>query len=101
MTKNGYISNRLKLQRGKHLRFKRSSIQNKYLTILFFSQHYTHLDTYPNFPPCTIIIYGSIEPIVNSTSLDLFEFEDEFTIFIISVGSVGAQKALAVLCLMY
>ena len=25
--------------------------ENKYLTILFFSQHYTHLDTCPKYHP--------------------------------------------------
>ena len=39
---------RLKLQRGKHLQLKTLAVENiddkhKYLTILFFSQHYTHL----------------------------------------------------------
>ena len=56
----------LKLQRGKHLQFKTSSIKisRAYLTILFVSQHYT-LDTCPKYHPAAhmVCLTGRLEHI--------------------------------------
>ena len=53
MTKNEDISNPFEVTESKHLRFKASSIKisTGYMTILFFSQHYTHVYTCPKCHP--------------------------------------------------
>ena len=51
MTKNEYVSNRFEVTERKTLAVQNIVDKNKYLTILFFSQHYTQLDTCPTFHP--------------------------------------------------
>ena len=45
MTKNEDISNPFEVTERKRLAVQNNVDKNKYLTIIFFSQHYTQLDT--------------------------------------------------------
>ena len=51
MTKNEDISNPFEVTERKALAVQNIVDKNKYLTILFSSQDYTHLDTCPKFHP--------------------------------------------------
>ena len=51
MTKNEDISNPFEVTERKRLAVQNNVDKKKYLTILFFSQHYTQLDTCPKFHP--------------------------------------------------
>ena len=51
MTKNEDISNPFEVTESKTLAVQNIVDKNKYLTILFFSPHYTQLDTCPQFHP--------------------------------------------------
>ena len=51
MTKNEDISNPFEVTERKTLAAQNIVDKNNYLTIVFFSQHSTHLDTCPNFHP--------------------------------------------------
>ena len=51
MMKNEDNSNPFEVTERKTLAAQNIVNKNKYLTILFFSQHYTHLDTCPKFHP--------------------------------------------------
>ena len=67
MTKNEDISNPFDVIERKTLAVQTIVDKIKYLTILFFSQHYTHLDTVQNFTHIYIIIASKsgreIEPL--------------------------------------
>ena len=51
MTKNEDISNPFEVTESKTLAVQNIVDKNKYLTILFFSPHYTQLDTCQKFHP--------------------------------------------------
>ena len=51
MTKNEDISNPFEVTERKTLAVQNIVDKNKYFTILFFSQHYTRLDTCPKYHP--------------------------------------------------
>ena len=51
MTRNEDISNLFEITERKRLAVQNNVDNNKYLTIIFFSQHYTQLDTCPKFHP--------------------------------------------------
>ena len=51
MTKNEDISNPFEVTERKTLAVENIVDTNKYLTILFVSQQYTHLDTCPKYHP--------------------------------------------------
>ena len=51
MAKNVDISNQFEVTERKTLAVENIVDKNKYLTILLFSQQYTHLNTYPKYHP--------------------------------------------------
>ena len=53
ITKNEDISNPFEVAERKTLAVQNIVDKNKYLTILFFSQYYTHLDTCQKYHPAT------------------------------------------------
>ena len=58
MTKNEDISNPFEVTERKRLAVQNNVDKNKYLTIIFFSQHYTQLDSDPTFHPYYVIVFG-------------------------------------------
>ena len=54
ITKNKDISNPFKVTERKTHAVENIVDKNKYLTILFLSQHFTYLDTCPKYHPCVI-----------------------------------------------
>ena len=70
MTKNEDISNPYEVTERKTLAVQNIVDKNKYLTILFFSQHYAHLDTCPTFHPYGMNEHGEEQmPIFESKYL--------------------------------
>ena len=55
MTKNEDISKPFKVIERQTLEVENVVEENKYFTILFFSQLYTQLDTCQKFHPCSVI----------------------------------------------
>ncbi len=78
MTKNEDISNPFEVTERKTLAVQDIVDKTKYLTILFSSQHYTHLDTCPNYHPNCTFVHESLRSldrthayiIVNSNIID-------------------------------
>ena len=57
MTKNEDILNPFEDTERKTLAVQNIVDKNEYLTVLFVSQHYTHLDTCPKFRPYYICVF--------------------------------------------
>ena len=60
MTKNEDIPNPFEITERKTLAVDNIVDKNKYLTTLFFSHHYTHLDTCPKYHPLRVLRLAEI-----------------------------------------
>ena len=80
MTKNEDISNPFEGTERKTLAAKIIDDKNKYLTMLCFGEHYTHLDTCPQCHPYNYMIYVRVKKkMVNHSNTMSFKLKVELS----------------------